>query len=342
MQSTTVIEIVFSLTALYFIQQFEKLAFSLASLGILSDPIRQDCKRVQTLQQVSPPEFMRRVRISKCTILFLLMIALLIPYSIMVHWQNSGKFLCKKVYIQFGDAFVPELAYYSGDFTSKGNKPEQGRFVYTDQSKTLQLAFCGAEQAWTVSRLDSNSTCAYIYKSSVTDTFDIMEVAERPWSVKTNVTGDVPVDGMKLVCNDCNSERCKPGQGKCVDNQCVCKPGRGRLGLNCELEDNCLSYGIDSRTNDFLASTPGAAIFLQNNFIAWADTDTTLYNRFFISWKTKETTKPRSLCYFQEDVGLFSPYLLKHRRSHLKKLLHICQKVTLATTHSSFFRISQK
>ena len=197
-----------------------------------------------------------------------------------MHWQTSGRFLCQNVYLQFGDVYAPEWAHYSGEFHSQGNKladRKDSRTYYVDESKTRQLAYCRAEEAWTVSHL-SSGPCEYIFKSSKSSTFDVMEVTDGIWSVKTESAGDVPVDWLKLTCNDCNEQRCKAENGRCskTENKCVCHSA-DRIGLNCELQPKCDYYNVDSRTTESLASVPGSSLFLKNGFTSLPNI--TMYQR---------------------------------------------------------------
>ncbi|CAB9518962.1 expressed unknown protein [Seminavis robusta] len=243
MQSTTVIDLVLNLTALYFIQEVDEIAFALADMGILSSQIQADCEKDKNLKQVSPPEF-----IARCT-------------------------------LQFGDAFLPEMAYYSGQFHHQGfgwSDSENDRVTYIDDTGKLKLAYCNSATAWTISWVENgSSSCNYIFKSSNTDTFDVAEVAEVDnWVVKTNTTGDVPVDWLKLVCNDFTPELCNEAYGICkVDNstgsklnKCECK-SKDRQGLNCDLPVTCRYFDLDARTSDGLAAQPGGYFLTQKEFV---------------------------------------------------------------------------
>jgi hypothetical protein len=165
-----------------------------------------------------------------------------------------------KVYVQFGDAFKPEMAFHSGQFHQvrglhyttphffisplvyNTHSPlfllqqgfawpdrEGNRVVYIDETDTLKLAYCNPETAWTVSLKTASGPCEYMFKSQETTSFDILDTAGGSWSVQTDL-GDVPVDWFKLFCNDCNTEICNPEHGTCVRddsegstlNKCVC------------------------------------------------------------------------------------------------------------------------
>ena len=184
--------------------------------------------------------------------------------------QSKGKYLCQTVYVQFGDSYFPQYAYYSGLFEKLPTKflddYYNRRAVYVDATNTLQLSWCAAERAWTFSHT-SGPSCNYIFKSSESLSFDVLDVAGSNWFVKTNQTGDLPVDWLTLACNDCskNEERCN---GNCVENKCTNDDPNLR-GLNFEFPGaDCLFFAADQTTTSSLYAISGASFFLKNFFTA--------------------------------------------------------------------------
>ena len=185
------------------------------------------------------------------------------------------------MYIQFGDAYNPEMAYYSGQFHHQGfgwGDRKGNRVFYVDETETLQLAYCNTESAWTISWKIASSPCEFLFKSQETETFDVVDVGGGSWSVKTDI-GDVPVDWLKLFCNDCNDEICKPENGKCVRddskgskvNKCQCHNNNienqnKTVGLNCDIQVTCHYQKIDKTTTDLLSVIPGASYFINSEF----------------------------------------------------------------------------
>jgi hypothetical protein len=170
------------------------------------------------------------------------------------------------------------LAYYSGQFHQQGfgwADREASRVVYVDETNTLKLAYCNPVSAWTISWKSASSPCEYIFRSQDTESFDIVEVAGGSWFVQ-RALGDVPVDWLKLFCNDCNDEICNPEHGSCARddskgstlNKCVCHEAltwnaSRPVGLNCELVADCHFFAIDTSIDDSLSPIPGAS-FLKN------------------------------------------------------------------------------
>jgi hypothetical protein len=198
---------------------------------------------------------------------------------------SRAQSLSLKVFIQFGDAYHHELAYYSGQFHQQGfgwTDREANRVVYVDETDTLKLAYCNSATAWTISWKNASSTCEYLFKSDNTNSFDIVSVAGESWFVKTNI-GDVPVDWLKVICNDCSTEICNPEHGTCARddskgstlNKCVCHKfpdwsttRKSRpIGLNCDLVAQCQYFAPDKRTTEKLPGIPGASYLIDLQFV---------------------------------------------------------------------------
>jgi hypothetical protein len=173
------------------------------------------------------------------------------------------------------------MAYYSGQFHQQGfgwTEREASRVFYLDETDTFKLAYCNSETAWTISFKSASSTCEYLFKSEDTLSLDIIDVAGGSWLAKTDM-GDVPVDWLKVICNDCNEELCKPENGTCVRddnrgstlNKCVCRENLGQnesrpVGLNCDLMAACDLLAPDLRTTDLLPAIPGASFLKYTEF----------------------------------------------------------------------------
>jgi hypothetical protein len=203
---------------------------------------------------------------------------LLVLYAIVVLQQRSGKFLCKRIFVQFGDAHRPDLPQWSGIYV-QGSYLVNGRVVYVDpkgQSKA-RFAYCDKENAWTFSAglhpskydrdkgilelEETSDPCDYWVKSPETRTFDITETATSPWMIHLIDSNDIlPLELFYLECSDCDAHgstsitSCS-GHGACVNNQCVCDPGR--TGHYCEYGKHCSHLELDERTLPFPFSNSG-------------------------------------------------------------------------------------
>ncbi|CAB9520711.1 WNT inhibitory factor 1 [Seminavis robusta] len=281
-QSETVIDMCLDFAALSFVQDFDDAAFQVGAMGLLNRRIQADCIKMGHL--VVKSENRERTRHVRQAVVVLLSICLFICYFVVTSWKWSGYFMCESLYVQFGDAYGPEWPYYSGHFHSVGkNLPDRraGRIVYIEPTGTLQVAFCEAIPAWTVSNRTAvgEDFCDYMIRSSETNTFDVVDVASESWFASTAAVGDVPMDWMAVVCADCNEDLCNPKVGQCVKNQCKCNDGF--LGLNCELQvPDCKFLGLDMRSKSGLQASPVASLFMENEFIKLED-DAGLADQFY-------------------------------------------------------------
>jgi len=271
MQSASVLELMMNFAALAFISDIQDLAFWLAHHGFLSETIQNETYQVEKYE--IPVQHVKR-KVAKKRLLFGIICTILLSlYSVVVHQQRSGKFLCKKIFVQFGDAYRPELPYFSGEYL-QGSHLVNGRVVYVDPKgrSKARFAYCNKEHAWTFSGglypatidpdagvlefKETSDPCEYWVKSTETRTYDITETTS--WMIFKFVTKEtLPLESFTLNCNDCDSHgstSCS-GHGACVNNQCVCNPGRS--GHSCEYWKHCSNLELDERTLPFPYSNAG-------------------------------------------------------------------------------------
>jgi len=283
LQSERNIGLALNFAALTFVQDIDDVAFSLASMGLINREVQKQCNCVGEItvktRDKNRQNWMKRVFI------VVLGVSLYIPFFIVAGWQWSGRFMCKSVFVQFGDTYGTDWGYYSGVFDNIGLSFEdrtEGRPAYVDSTGTIRLAYCGAQRAWTFSNITrGDGQCQYFAKSSETEGYDVMAVAGNTWFAKTPDLGDVPMDWLMVSCNDCSEDMCA---GSCVDNRCVCN--NERLGTNCEFEEEkiCATLGLDRRSKGALASLPFASLFVRETYIRLEINDPRtreMYNRPF-------------------------------------------------------------
>jgi hypothetical protein len=95
LQNTEITPLILDLTALFFIQEVDDMAFKMAHVGILSKAIQEDCEKVKNLKRVLPEEAVNRRVLGKRILTVILIIALYVPFGIVLAWQMNGRFLCK-------------------------------------------------------------------------------------------------------------------------------------------------------------------------------------------------------------------------------------------------------
>jgi hypothetical protein len=94
-QSSEVIQLILNLTALFFIQEIDDMAFKLAHLGLFSKGIREDCEKVSNLKRMFPKETVDRRFYLMRALAIILIVILIVPFGIVFAWQMRGRFLCK-------------------------------------------------------------------------------------------------------------------------------------------------------------------------------------------------------------------------------------------------------
>jgi len=98
-------------------KRLDDMGFKLASMGLISTATQEACMHVAGLnRQSASKEAKQKHKVTKRLLILFLALALLGPYFYVASWQY---FLCKSLYIQFGDA-MPDVSYYSGVFTMQG------------------------------------------------------------------------------------------------------------------------------------------------------------------------------------------------------------------------------
>ncbi|CAB9511052.1 expressed unknown protein [Seminavis robusta] len=267
-KARTVIDLVLNLTALHFLQEVDDISFKIATMGLFVNQVQEDCNKISNLKQGVSPEYVRYRTCWKRVALIVILVGLLVPFFVLVGQQLDGRFLCKKILIEFGEGdnefiesglgtvegsnHLTALSYFSSEFESQGIPlfdRKHHRTWYADRSGFLILGYCNVQKAWTVSTTATSSDpCDEIkYMSTTTTEFDVMKVAFDQWVYWNDQLGRFDATSqIVLHCNDCSEDLCQ--HGTCQDNYCICNDGEGtpRTGWNCEEEVRCLSLGLDS------------------------------------------------------------------------------------------------
>jgi hypothetical protein len=278
MAATTVLDLMLNVAGLAIISELQDLFFGLAKEGYLSSWVQEETALVTNFEI---PKEMRQfqkhnpaARHWKQFIFVASFLGLLASYSVVVKRQRSGEFLCQSFFVQFGDAFRPELPSFSGEYRQTG-KRVGGRVVYEDDTAKKSGArfwYCEAEQSWTFSGgkfylefgngpgseiyslNDDDDPCeTYWAKSQPTETYAITETTSEPWMILDYYTNrTLPIDFMTLFCLDCvvGGRTCS-NHGVCRNSRCECD--FGRFGLDCEYALPCTSLELDRRTEPFPA-----------------------------------------------------------------------------------------
>lgn len=174
-------------------------------------------------------------------------------WGYIINQQFWGVYLPGSIYVQFGDAYDPYLATFSGEYDFVGEIIDR-RLLYVERrSGEAYFAYCEEEKAWTFSFQRSSGPCG-TWKASSPETkeYDITK-AGSPWQVAVLDSEQhvfkYPLDLFTMNKNDCESTSDCSEYGQCQSNQCVCEGDR--FGRQCEFSAPCPDLTIDQRTFPF-------------------------------------------------------------------------------------------
>ena len=147
MQVDSVLSMMLNFAALHFMADIDDIGFSIAQIGFITDELQQEVVSVLDFQVPKR----KRNSIYRRVVYFLAMIGLFIGYGILKKRQLDGYYLPNYLYVQFGDAYNPQIPYYSG-ILSSGNVRTSDYRQYNDLGTgNILLAYCHKEKAWTFS-----------------------------------------------------------------------------------------------------------------------------------------------------------------------------------------------
>ena len=203
-------------------------------------------------------KWMRRI------VMTLLVTGFMTGYFVIVVAQITGAYRCTSVYVQFGDAYFPELAYYSGKFTGDdvSKRVQNNRQYFIDSTGKVELKYSTSEKAWTFV-FTNEPERGYLIKSEETVSFDIADMASQAWYANTE-EGVKPMDFLAMKCTDC-TEGEVTDEYTCKDNYRICN--ESHIGFECEsVPADCRYYGLDLRTKGGLLNFPNANFFVNFEF----------------------------------------------------------------------------
>ena len=266
-KSNTVLSLLLNFAALSFVSEIQTVAFWLARNGFVHKHVRDDCLVVINFR--IPRQHRKHTSTWTKRALFGSIIVALLGGCVKIAVdQRSGKYLCKKLLVQFGDGFRPDLPFFTGVYEQTGDLIDD-RVIYKNEKTGAFFAYCQKKKAWTFAGptirggidlkngtistiIGNDDPCDYWAISQETETYDITETFKnwRVFDYFSNQT--LPIDHFMLVCLDCEGRRATQscsGHGQCVDNECVCESHR--VGIACEYPFPCTKLALDERTRPF-------------------------------------------------------------------------------------------
>jgi len=222
-QSKDVVDMMLNFAALSFVSEIEDVAFMLAKHGFVSDSVEGECNQVPEYQF---PTRKRKTKWFLHSVFILISAGLMGGWGYIIDQQRLGTYLPSSIFVQFGDAFEPLLASFSGAYDASDILNR--RLVYVERKRGASyIAYCESENVWIFSVFDEEYGLCEIWNiaSAETKEYDITKIGSD-WSVAyTNSAGDVfrdPFEWFTLSADDCKSgdDDCND-YGKCENNQCV-------------------------------------------------------------------------------------------------------------------------
>jgi len=205
MQATTVIGMMLNFAALHFLSEIDDLSFQLGSNGFVLMAVEQEATRIsETEVRTRPKGNMLFQRL----IFFLVVTLLGAGYVSVKMEQAKGAHLCDSVYVQFGDAFNPQLPHLSGIYKPRDEYTLRRReYVDVVTGSSVVLRYCNYEEKWAFLPDNGDETCVNaLAMSSQTREYDVLSLGDG-WTVRNAKTDTfVPFDYFKLVCADDDDE----------------------------------------------------------------------------------------------------------------------------------------
>jgi hypothetical protein len=264
----TVIDVLLNFTAMEFVSQLDEVAFYLAEQGFVgssNQSVALQCAET-TYDSRSTSRVLRR-----SLLLFFMLVVVLIAWGFVTKEQQSGKYLCQTLYVQFDDALVPSLGTFSGFYDLSVSESRgflsSAHVKYVERRSRGRAAFgyCKSSQTWTLtyrepefndeSDIEETDPCNWRAQSSKTISFDLTTTASDEWRARDAEGTTQAMQHFLLVCYDCSDVFCGDNGscGQTIDtNKCQCD--EGYYGLRCEFQDPCSVLTTDERTEVFLGT----------------------------------------------------------------------------------------
>eukprot|EP00977_Amphora_coffeiformis_P027152 scaffold34585_cov221-Amphora_coffeaeformis.AAC.3 len=260
-----VVDVLLNFTAMEFVSQLDKVAFSLAQQGYANRANIPICDVITVKRYYS-----RRSKVlSRTAVLVTILVALLYGWFRILVMQQSGHFLCSTVLVQFSDTFQPAMASFSGYYDRASNPSglRSSRVEYIERkSGRAKFAYCTSESRWTFvfdkqndpgedNEMPQINPCEWIATSEETSEFDILKVTASPWVVRSDNLAEVPIQHFRMECQDChpNDRRACGNRGMCSnDNTCRCD--QVYFGRQCQFAAPCDELVLDERAEGFLGT----------------------------------------------------------------------------------------
>ncbi|KAL9187613.1 hypothetical protein ACHAXT_005991 [Thalassiosira profunda] len=253
MQSDAVLDLLLNFSAMEFVSLIDDVVFALTTEGFFGSRLRGEAKSLSSIKyRIDHPSNARMSSLITAAYFIVLFAAMLTGWGLIFANQESGKYLCGKLYVQLDDEMVPSLGTLSGMYQVNRYLKFSGRVTYINPV----IAYCGTDSMWTITQHGGGELdpCVdWIARSSESSDFDITEADS--WYARTEDGRVLPMYSY-FQCYDCKYKSNFCGEtssyGTCVENTCVCADGR--YGLRCEFEEPCDALELDPRSNGIVGN----------------------------------------------------------------------------------------
>lgn len=115
--------------------------------------------------------------------------------------------------------------------------------------KGAQIIYCKDIGSWVFMHYDimtsrheaEENECSWLWRSSQTQSYDIISTTEGPWEAWTGVVK--PLAFVSITCNECSERSDCNYHGTCEDSVCVCD--QNRYGDLCHFGSPCKSLATE-------------------------------------------------------------------------------------------------
>jgi len=257
MRSSTVTDLLLNFLAIEFVSVLDDVVFALAKEALLGRTLKEEAKNLSDRTYYVNHQFSKAAPYYTFAYFFILPLIMYVGWGIIWFYQESGKYSCHQILLQFGDEQLPVLGTFSGLFISqrKSFVGSVDRLSYAPNDNRdggPLLAYCEKDKRWTLSlsQGDAPNPCDWYAASEESEDFDFVATSNSPWFVKTAQNRAIPLGQHFIACHDCTDNLCGP-YGKCSNKgTCECDPGY--YGLRCEYPEPCQRLEIDPRDDGFL------------------------------------------------------------------------------------------
>ncbi|CAB9527771.1 Inherit from bactNOG: outer membrane autotransporter barrel [Seminavis robusta] len=300
-RAEVVVDLLLNFTAMEFISQLDELAFFLSQQGFAGRDNQQQAELIENTTYTIKGAKSKRKYLLRIVLLLVILLFMLVGWGVVVHQQNSARYLCKVLHIQFSDDLVPALGAFGGlydlQLPSRSLFPHQVVYVEKRSGGRAKFGYCKKLEAWTFAFDESKNIdpCDWQVKSPPTITYNLESTASLQWVVR-KAAGKAPLQFFSMACYDCqnqNSEDVCGGRGVCVDNSCQCDTKS--YGLRCEFEQPCLTLELDVLSGTFAGTREWSSHFeaatlpsLDGNNAASTGATTQVYDRPVYISETRE------------------------------------------------------